>query len=409
MPQRGSRSVREGAAPGRVALGRGLAALAAATAVACTPRLALALGVIVPAQGDGHVVASRTLLAKIASDRTLQMTEIRFATTQTTKLLWLLPIPADAEAGDISVVECVTTAFDELALKAAPRVLLRTRQTGECGEREIPEPIHGDIGAVQYADQGFPPSPTPTPHAPFLGSPEVRYEAFETWLEGFGDGHYVIERTSSTWPFVSNYVGNTYAFVAAEVNPGFQTGRVCIGVEYTSTDRDIAYQIATKSLSFSSEEDMELLVYVLDDGASVPYVSRETGEAMYRATTINPDEIIVNPEGGTTYAEVFASTIGTETETPVFVIESAAVLEEPLGWSGSSSTFLTRLRTFADPSQFDGSDLALQVNALEASEIVPRDYSIIVARAGGRPDASLLLCATALACTLAFRRRRRAR
>jgi hypothetical protein len=403
MPQRRSRCAREDAARGRAVLRRGLAAFTAVIVVACAPRLALALGVIVAAQGDGHVVASRTLLAKIASDRTLQMTEIRFDLTTTSDFLWVLPIPADTEAGEIEVVGCVADAFDELANASAPRVLLRSRQSGDCGAREIPEPVQADIGAVAYIDDEYEPTETPAQHAPFASN-----EEFEAWLAEIGSGQYAIERTSFTWPFVSNYVGNTYAFVAAEVEPSFSTGRVCIGIEYTPyTDRDVAYQIATKSLSFSTEEHIELLVYVLDDGASVPYVIPETGETMYRATTINPDSITVDATGHANYADVFALTIGEAPAPPVFVIESAGALADPPGWAGSSSTFLTRLRTSAAPSQLNGSDLALQVNPIESSEVVPRDYSIIVAQAGAGPDASLLLCATALACTLALRRRRR--
>jgi hypothetical protein len=382
-------------------LGRGLAAIAALTVVALAPRLALALGVIVASQGEGHVVASRTLLAKIASDRTLQMTEIRFDVSQATDFLWLLPIPADAEGEDITVVGCVAGAFDELDRVAAPRILLRTRQGGDCGARDIPEPVPADIGAVAYDDDEFLPLDTPTTREPFADN-----EEFEAWLAALGTGRYFIERTSLTWPFVSNYVGNTYAFVATEVDPDVLTGRVCVGVEYTPhTDRDVAHQIATMSLSFSSQQNIELLVYVLDDGAGVPYVAPETGEALYRSTTINPDEIRVDGSGDANYATVFSDTIGVDQATPVFVIESAGPLPEPLGWSGSSSTFLTRLRTSATPSQLDGADLALQINPAAESVLVPRDYSIIVAQAGG-PDASLLLCAAALACALALRRRR---
>lgn len=402
MPQTMRRWGRGDAARGRAVLGRGLAALTTLTVVACAPQLALALGVIVPAQGEGHVVASRTLLAKISPERTLQMTEIRFELNQTTDFLWLVPIPADTEAGDISVVGCIADAFEELDQKAAPRVLLRRRQGGDCGSREVPEPVLGVLGSDLYGDIAFQPSAQPTTHEPFANN-----EEFETWLATFGSGRYFIERTSHTWPFVSNYVGNTYAFVVAEVDPNISTGRVCLGVEYTPhTDRDVAHQIATMSLSFSSEEGIELLVYVLDDGIGLPYVAPETGEAQYRSTTINPDEIVVDESGQPNYAEVFARTVGTSPAPPVFVIESAGALAEPLGWSGTSSTFLTRLRTSASPAQLAGADLALQVNSLEDSRVVPRDYSIIVAQAGG-PDASLLLCATALACTLALRRRRR--
>jgi hypothetical protein len=214
--------------------------------------------------------------------------------------------------------------------------------------------------------------------------------------------------TGPAWGVVSYYVEHTYSFVAAEVVPVVTTGTVCVQVEYTPVaEREFDHLLPFKSLSAANEPAIEVLLYSIDDGRTVPFADPETGDAVYLTATINQDEIRATSATTTDYDEVFWRTIGVPPDPPVFVIESSGALAAPLGWTGSESTYLTRLRTIASPSQMSGPDLALQVEDLDESEPVSKDYSIIVARAGGRPDATLALCAVALVGTLAFRRRRR--
>lgn len=380
-----------------------ITATIAAHAAILVPAPASAFGVLV---SDVRVPApsikgSRTLVTRDAEGRTVQMTEIHFGKSEAETIFWVLPVPAT----DTLEVHRCRGSLDDLEAIAEPRVILRHRAFNTkagCGGEQTQQVASANIDAHVY-------------EAPEVASdaaidvlpPDSDFEQVEAWM-----AEHSVKGPDAANGLFSHYTDQGYRFVTTDISQPSSSGTICLALTYDlPSPRVYDYLLPLKTAKASSSHAMEVLVYVLDDGRTRPYVSPDTGDASYYAVELDHDDLLFSDDDQTNYAAIFDEAISTDP--PSFVVEFSGRLDTLPDWLEFESRWLTRLRIELDPAEVPeddpeaepeaSSDLPLEVLG---EDEVERDYHIIVASASSPRRGGMLIALTGIGVALALRRRR---
>ncbi len=363
-------------------------ALIAAVISSGTPGWALGSLVTRTESSGPGMVASRVVLAPLEHGRIFQMVEIHFELVPANTFAWLLPVLTDGEM-EVSLCE---GDFEELAERFGPRILLRQRQPNtegcRCDETAYGEPVASDVGVHSYSGNTLDPS---------IEAIE-RFESFSDLEEFLARRGFTISQAEIG--VLTHYIDHSFDVAYAEVQPLVSTGRVCMQMRYTPpTPRQYDYLLPLMASSFSSAPDTELLIYVVDEEMARPYRNPTTGQDTFSTAVINLDRLRILDEGQINYHDLFLGAV--ESRDPMaFVVEYSGELDQPIDWTGSPATWMTRLRTVLNPIDMSRSDLALEA---EGRDEVESSYEVILASADRPPSSLPMLAALALVACMALR------
>lgn len=346
------------------------------------------------------LVATRALVTRQDDGLIYQLVEVQFDFDATQDFAWVLPILAE---GTIDFENCPADRnyFEELREIAEPRIHIRERQPHEgscnCGEGAYAPPVLAEIGAHPSS------SNTATPFDVEALEPFDTFDDLRSHLEA---GNYVI--STSAVGVLSHYVEHTYGYVIAEVAPEYTTGRVCLQIRYSFADdeaeeREGDYVLSLRAASIAATEEVEVFVYVLDEGMARPYLNTEEGVASFYSTQINLDGLRTTEAGGTNYSELFYDAVMSRPPR-AFVVEYSGSIDRTLPWTGSTDRWLTRMRTIFERNDMESADLNLEVLGQDE---VPSEYEILVASVGRPLNLFPFVSAIALVGVLLLRRRTR--